>query len=68
MSSIRLTNRRPPERERELGSASRNADGHYICFRECADGNPCKRIINVPRMPCYDHFGQPPMRQAFNGR
>lgn len=61
MSSLRTT-------ERKHTVAPQNDDGHYICFRECADGNPCQRTINAPWMPCYDHFGEPPMRQAADER
>jgi hypothetical protein len=39
----------------------RNEDGHYICHRECVDGSVCRRVVNLPGIACYDHFGQPPL-------
>ena len=65
MSKAANTDLRPVESEREdTPPAPTNDGGHYICFRECDDGSPCQRVLNVPLMACYDHFGQPPMRQS----
>lgn len=65
MSKAVSTDPRPVESEHEDAARTpTNDDGHYICFRECDDGSPCQRVLNVPSMACYDHFGRPPMRQS----
>ncbi|SEO67745.1 hypothetical protein SAMN04487948_104128 [Halogranum amylolyticum] len=42
-------------------SPPRDSNGYHICYRECKDGTPCRRITNVPWLACHVHFDQPPM-------
>jgi hypothetical protein len=66
MSNLKQT--RPSGTERQIEEGDRHPpqdeDGYYICYRERADGEPCQRRINAPWVPCYDHFGEPPLNQS----
>lgn len=45
-----------------------NDEGHYSCFRACADGTICQRVVGVPWIACYGHFRQPPVESNGDAR